>query len=146
MNGLNTRVIGSLKRLYLNDTVQSTISRLVPLDLTFDDNGSIDVYLFQNDYRKLPDLNLLNYENYVRDVIVTSGYSMGGTNYAPVLRGIIEGDSYIQNGFLGFNRKAEPIMNHEYPTFILFITDGENTDRNATDAIIKKSSDMNVFI
>ena len=49
---------GSMTNLYSNGTVQKTINRLVPLGLTFDDNGSIDVYLFQNDYRKLPDLNL----------------------------------------------------------------------------------------
>ena len=47
-----------MANLYSNGTVQKTINRLVPLGLTFDDNGSIDVYLFQNDYRKLPDLNL----------------------------------------------------------------------------------------
>ncbi len=41
---------GSMANLYSNGTVQKTINRLVPLGLTFDDNGSIDVYLFQNDY------------------------------------------------------------------------------------------------
>lgn len=140
---------GSMGSLYSNGTVQRTISRLVPLGLTFDDNGSIDVYLFQNDYRKLADLNLLNYENYVKDVISTSGYAMGGTSYAPVLRAIIEGGSYKQSGFLGFGRKTvttESIVDNGDATFILFITDGENSDRSATDKIIKKSSDMNVFI
>lgn len=76
----------SMANLYSNGTVQKTINRLVPLGLTFDDNGSIDVYLFHNDYRKLPDLNLTNYENYVKNIVNTSGYSMGGTCYAPVLK------------------------------------------------------------
>lgn len=140
---------GSMSRLYSNGTVQRTISRLVPLGLTFDDNGSIDVYLFQNSYKKIADLDLSNYENYVRDVINTSGYSMGGTAYAPVLRAIIEGDSYKQGGFLGFGGKTvttESIVDDGDATFILFITDGENADRRETDEIIKKSSDMNVFI
>lgn len=75
---------GSMANLYSNGTVQKTINRLVPLGLTFDDNGSIDVYLFQNDYRKLPDLNLTNYENYVKNIVNTSGYSMGGTCYVEV--------------------------------------------------------------
>ena len=48
---------GSMCKLYSNGTVQKTINRLVPLGLSFDDNGSIDVYLFQNDYRKLEDLD-----------------------------------------------------------------------------------------
>ena len=140
---------GSMSSLYSNGTVQKTIHRLVPLGLTFDDNGSIDVYLFQNDYRKLSDLNLSNYENYVRNVVSTSGYSMGGTCYAPVLKAIIEGSSYKKGGFLGFGGQTfhtDAIVDNGDPTFILFITDGANADRPATDTIIKKSSNMNVFI
>lgn len=140
---------GSMNKLYSNGTVQNTIRRLVPLGLTFDDNGSIDVYLFQNGYRKIADLNLSNYEYYVRNVINTSGYTMGGTRYAPVLSAIIEGDSNKKGGFLGLGRKtvtAESIVDNGDATFILFITDGENTDKNKTNEIIKKSSDMNVFI
>lgn len=38
------------------------------------------------------------------------------------------------------------IANDKETTFILFITDGENSDREETNKIIKKSSDMNVFI
>ena len=140
---------GSMNMLYANGTVQHTINRLVPLGLTFDDNGSIDVYLFQSDYRKMADLTLSNYENYVKGVISASGYSMGGTNYAPVLNAIIEGGVNYQGGFLGFGRKAvraEAIVDDKEPTFILFITDGENADKGETDRIILKSSGMNVFI
>ena len=140
---------GSMSRLYLQGTVQHTINRLVPLGLTFDDNGSIDIYLFQNDFIKLTDLTLSNYENYVRDIILTSGYRMGGTSYAPVLRAIIEGKICQRIGFLGFNTEIKTenaIVNDKETTFILFITDGENCDREETNRIIKKSSDMNVFI
>lgn len=140
---------GSMSRLYTNGTVQHTIDRLVPLGLTFDDNGSIDVYLFQNDYRKMADLSLSNYEDYVRNVIAVSGYSMGGTNYAPVLSAIIEGGVRYQGGFWRIGRmpqRTAAIVDDAEPTFILFITDGENADRNETDRIILKSSDMNVFI
>ena len=140
---------GSMSSLYSNGTVQNTINRLVPLGLTFDDNGTIDVFLFQSDYRKMEDLNLSNYEYYVQNVIKRSGYSMGGTNYAPVLRAIIDGDSKRKGGFLGIGRKTvatNPIVDNGDPTFILFITDGENGDRSATDNIIIKCSTMNVFI
>lgn len=140
---------GSMSRLYSNGTVQRTLNRLVPLGLTFDDNGAIDIYLFQNDFMKLADLNLSNYENYVQHVIKASGYRMGGTKYAPVLKAIIEGSSHKKAGFLGFSRKSastEAIVDDGDATFILFITDGENTDRDETDNIIRKSSGMNVFI
>ena len=137
---------GSMSMLYRNGTVQRTLNRLVPLGLTFDDNGSIDVYLFSNSFKKLDDLNLMNYENYVDTVVSSSSMSMGGTCYAPVLKAIIEGETK-QKGFLF--RKTEyipPIVDGGDPTFILFITDGENSDCNNTDSVIRNSSGMNVFI
>ncbi len=145
---------GSMSQLYKSGTVQNTINRLVPLGLTFDDNGSIDVYLFQYDYRKISDLTLANYENYVEAVVRKSGYSMGGTNYAPVLTAIIEeaeekAKSQTKKGLFGFGKPAAPasgMTDNGEPLFILFITDGGNADRRATNEIIKKSSEMNVFI
>lgn len=137
---------GSMNGLYANGTVQRTINRLVPLGLTFDDNGTIDVFLFSSTYKKLDDLNLYNYENYVNNVAVRSSVHMSGTNYAPVLRAIIEGDTQ-QTGFLFMKSEyTPPIVDNGDPTFILFITDGENSDRSPTDNIIRKSSTMNVFI
>ncbi len=136
---------GSMSRLYSNGTVQDTINRLVPLGLTFDDNGSIDMFLFQSDYRKMPDLNLSNYEDYVQSVIRLSGYTMGGTNYFPVLQAIIEG-TYVSKGFFRGREWVPPIVDGGDPTFILFITDGENADQSMTNNIIRKSSEMNVFI
>ena len=140
---------GSMYSLYSDGTVQNTINKLVPLGLTFDDNGSIDVYLFQNNYRKMPDLNLSNYEYYISNIVKTSGYEMGGTSYAPVLKAIIEGDVQYKGGFLGFGGHREitnALVDDGDPTFILFITDGENADKTASDAIIRRSSEMNVFI
>lgn len=136
---------GSMSTLYNNGTVQKTINRLVPLGLTFDDNGTIDVFLFSDKYKKIDDLNLSNYESYVTKVVRNSGFSMGGTSYAPVLKAIIEGD--VIKGFWGNVKSAQPaIVDDGDPTFILFITDGENMDKTASDAIIRKSSEMNVFI
>jgi len=140
---------GSMGRLYRNGTVQRTINRLVPLGLTFDDNGTIDVYLFSNAYKKIDDLNLSNYESYVNNIVLKSGFSMAGTSYAPVLKSIIEGNTKTVGGFFGIGAKKiveKPIVDNGDPTFILFITDGENADRADTDQIIRKSSEMNVFI
>ena len=138
----------SMSGLYGSGAVQRTINKLVPLGLTFDDNGSIDVYLFQSDYRKMSDLNLENYESYIKNVVRKSRYSMGGTNYAPVLRAIITGDTKKRAGLFGFGGSVynKPIVDNGDPTFVLFITDGENGDRRESDEIIRKSSEMNVFI
>lgn len=159
---------GSMSNLYGNGTVQKTLKRLVPLGLTFDDNGEIDVYLFQNSYKRMPAMTIDNYENYVKDVINKSGYRMGGTEYAPVLNAIINGSSHMESkseqiqetkrGFFGRTKvvtksvtstqrvQEAAIVDDNDPTFILFITDGENSDHDETDNIIKFASDKNVFI
>lgn len=136
---------GSMSGLYRNGVVQDTLNRLVPLGLTFDDNGAIDIFLFQTDFRKMDDLNLSNYENYVNSVIFNSGYYMGGTNYFPVLQCIIDG-CYISKGLFRGKQWIPPIVDGGDPTFILFITDGENADKAATDTIIRSCSSKNVFI
>lgn len=143
---------GSMGRLYRNGTVQKTLNRLVPLGLTFDDNGSIDLFLFQSDYRQMEDLTLRTYDNYVQQVIMASDYRMGGTAYAPVLRAMIEGTTTVREVKKGLFGTAQEqthipgIVDNTMPTFILFITDGDNSDKPETDEIIRRSSGMNVFI
>ena len=148
---------GSMSDLYRRGVVQNTISRLVPLGLTFDDNGSIDVYLFESGYRKFDDLTIENYEDYVKEVIDKSGYSMGGTNYAGVLNDIVFGGTHTETvqkkGLFGFGKKAvttevhgEAIVSDDQPTFVIFITDGENMDKRETDDVIRRASKENVFI
>ncbi len=150
LSDLHARVVvaldysGSMMKMFNTGIVQKTLNRLVPLGLTFDDNGSIDLYLFKEDFRKFPDLCLQNYENYVEGIIRQSGYTMGGTNYTPVLESIIYGQINISSEpNLPY---CEPVVNNMMPTFVLFITDGENGDRMETDILLKNASKENVFI
>lgn len=130
---------GSMSCLYRNGVVQKTINRLIPLGLTFDDNGSIDLYLFENGYKKMEDVTLHNYGNYVKDVIDKSQYKMGGTSYAPVLRAIMNYDNTSKGGFFKNLFKAK--RERTDITFVLFITDGDNSDRSNTNKVIVDSSD-----
>jgi hypothetical protein len=61
-----------------------------------------------------------------------SRMSMGGTNYAPVLRNIVQ-----------YYKDIEP---SEIPAYIIFITDGENWDERETDKIIRELSKYNMFV
>ena len=151
---------GSMSGLYRNGTVQQTLNRLVPLGLTFDDNGAVDVFLFQDDFRETATMSLNNYADYVESVIDKAGYSMGGTCYAPVLDAVINGAniSYTEieevKGFLGFKKQKEVVkmkhqprlVNDSVPTYILFITDGANSDESKTTALLKQVCTKNVFI
>lgn len=151
---------GSMSSLYRNGTVQNTLNRLIPLGLNFDDDNSIEVLLFQDDFIYMEPINIDNYENYVNDIIYESKYSMGGTHYFQVLNAIINGERgkcFVKNktrgvfGFMKGSSKIEetfvgPIVNKDIPTFVLFITDGDNSDKNSTDVLMKQASNKNVFI
>lgn len=122
---------GSMSNLFRNGSVQETVSRLLPIALRFDDNGELESWLFSNGSERLAAVTKDNYSTYVRKVMNKANMSMGGTNYAPVLKEMV---SYYKD--------IEP---SEVPAFIIFITDGENWDTNETNKIVKELSNLSLI-
>ena len=125
---------GSMSSLYRSGAVQEVLTRLMPLALRFDDNGELDVWLFHHHYYRVESMDLNNFENYVKDEITSKNYRMGTTSYAPVLEDVLR--KYF----------VEDAATSNIPTFVVFITDGSNDDKRATNEIIKESSYKNIFI
>lgn len=127
---------GSMSRLYSNGAVQRVLTRLMPLAFKFDDNGELEVWIFSNDYHRLEPMDLSNFDTYVHDEITRKRYDMGSTEYAPVLRDVLH--KYF----------TEDADSSNIPTFLIFITDGDNdsSDVRPTDKVIVDSSDKNIFI
>lgn len=121
---------GSMYDLYNDGSVQDVLTRLLPLALRFDDNGELEVYVFNNDVNQMPSMTLNNYQTYVKRQILDRRYGpSGGTSYAPVIQQTIH--DYDDGS--------------PYPAFGIFITDGENSDQSCTDAAIRKSSKYRIF-
>lgn len=134
---------GSMGGLYADGTVQDTVERILPFGLGFDDNGEVDFYLFENHYTKIAPITLKNLDNYInRDVL--GKYSMGGTEYAPVLKAIYKDFAEKKGGLFGFGTSVVEKM--DIPVYIIFITDGENSDKRETEEIIRKMSQLGFFI
>ena len=133
LNGLVARVglvldySGSMDWLYNNGTVQSVIEKILPLAMEFDDNNTMECWIFENGYHRLPDINLSNYKDYVKTQIINK-YNMGGTQYASVMKNVVKKYS-----------------NGKLPAYVLFITDGDNSDKSETDSIIIKASKSPIF-
>lgn len=123
---------GSMGNLFSNGSVQNTVTRLLPIALKFDDNGELESWLFSNGFERLDAVTINNYKNYVREVMMHSSMSMGGTNYSPVLRDMVK-----------YYKDIEP---SSIPAFIIFITDGENWDTKETNDIIMELSNYNIFV
>lgn len=121
---------GSMDTLYYNGSVQEVLTRLLPLALKFDDNGELEVFVFNTKSLQLAPMTLDNYDGYVNCEILKKGYKpVGGTRYSPVIN---ETTCRYDDG-------------SSYPAFGIFITDGENSDYEFSDSAIRKSSEFKIF-
>lgn len=122
---------GSMSTRYRNGTVQSILERLFPLALQFDDNGEMELWIFDTDFKRLNNITKDNYYGYI-DREILSKYDMGGTRYAPVLKD-------VYNKYM-----IEDVA--KLPNFLIFITDGDNSDKENTTEVIRKISEYPIFI
>lgn len=119
---------------YNNGNVQNILTRLLPFALKFDDNGQLEVYLFDDACIKMDvDMTEENYASYVEDVIQKGHYPYGGTQYAPAIK--------MTDKFYNDDESKN------IPTLVFFITDGDNykSDRAPSDEAIIKSSKHGIF-
>ena len=140
---------GSMTGLYSNGTVQTVLERILPIAMTFDDNSSLEVYKF--DHRSTPidtEITPSNYEGFV-DKYVNRG-DMGYTNYTPVMEDIVKQGPAAKSGGIGgiikslFTNKVvedKPVI----PTYVIFLTDGDCSDKEETIRYIRQTSDQPIF-
>jgi uncharacterized protein with von Willebrand factor type A (vWA) domain len=127
---------GSMSGLYANGSVQDTVERILPLGLAFDDNNEVDFYIFENGVTKLPEnITLKNLDNYINNKVMNK-YSMGGTEYAPAINRIVK--DFSKSGMFG----SKAI---DYPVYVIFITDGDNSDHREAEEAIRNASKHGVF-
>lgn len=122
---------GSMRTMYRDGTVQDVLERIFPIAMHFDDNAEMEFYWFDNLYKELEPVNYDTIDGYVEKVILSENEHFGGTCYAPVMNEI-------------FSRyaKRDPM---NIPTFVIFITDGNNSDKRATKDVLTEASRYNIF-
>lgn len=119
---------GSMSGLYDDGTVQKTIERLAPLAFRFDDNGVMETMLFDHRLHEMPDITVENYSKYYRNNLRNLNY--GGTCYAPAINALVEQA-----------RRGE----FSYPVFVIFITDGDNSDKEETRKALREASQYEIY-
>lgn len=122
---------GSMYDSFHDGDVQEILSRLLPVALKFDDNGELEVFLFNENCTQVKvSMTEGNYSTYVEEEILHSGLGpSGGTNYAPLVNKTLK---HYNDG-------------SNVPAFVIVITDGANFDQYNTDQAIRKSSESPVF-
>lgn len=153
---------GSMDGLYRSGEVQRLLERLLPIGMAMDNNEEIDFFLFHDRAIAIEPVTVSNIKNFI-DKKVMGKYNMGGTNYAPIINAITKkcGGSDAKfslrdatgGGFLSrLKAKAKEVVlqvptpqKFKLPVYVIFITDGENSDHEEADAAIKNASHYGIF-
>ncbi len=122
---------GSMRSMYKDGTVQEVLERIFPIAMHFDDNAEMEFYWFDNSFKELDPVNYSNLDGYVQQVILSKDDHFGTTKYAPVMNAIIK-------------RYAKKDKSN-IPTFVIFITDGANSDKADAKAALTEASKYNIF-
>lgn len=121
---------GSMSSFYRNGKVQELLEKLIPLALKFDDNGALDFWIFDDKFHRLNEVTMNNFYGFIENEIIGK-YSMGFTKYTPVMEDVYE--KYVVE---------EP---REYPSYIVFITDGDCSDKKKAQDKIIEMANYNIF-
>jgi hypothetical protein len=110
--GLILDISGSMRSLYKNGTVQKVVERILAVASQFDDDGTLDVWVYDNEFSRLKSVSERDFVNYVEDYILSNDliHKFGRNDEPPVMEDVI--NKYIVE---------QPAKE---PTFIVFINDG----------------------
>jgi hypothetical protein len=164
--GFALDISGSMSNNFRRNVVQQVTERMLALGIKFDDNEAIDIFLFGvNDY-EVGELTEDKFENYVDNKISKKYPLEGGTRYAGVIKRIMQKyvpgfdlpkvveTSTSSGGWFGFGKKSKTealvveekvITPLDEPVYIIFVTDGDNSDHEAAEALIREASKYGVF-
>ena len=76
---------GSFRWAYNDGTIQNITERLFPMAMQMDDNGEMEMFLFDDGYKEFSPVTISNLDEYVNNYLIKQGGHYGGTNYEPVI-------------------------------------------------------------
>lgn len=129
----------SMSSLYNSEKIQRLAEKILALGCRFDDNGSIDIFLFGINPYNPGEMTIDNFQNFLDRLL--KRYSLeGGTYYGRVMDEIR--NFYFPNPRGG--RRNAPIR-AEKPVYVMFVTDGETADESDTKQQLQWSSYEPIF-
>jgi hypothetical protein len=132
-------ISGSMSFLYSSGKIQHLAEKILALGCQFDDNGSIDIFLFGEKAHQVGEMTLSNFPNFVLNM--QQKYPLeGGTYYGKVMKAIRS--FYFPKG-KGESRSTAFTSNQ--PVYVMFVTDGATADEKETEQQVKWSSFEPIF-
>lgn len=142
--GLAIDISGSMNDEYRDGIVQDVVERCLALAMSFDLDKKLDVWTFDNGADYIGSVNEGQIDGFVHRDIMNNGKisKWGGTSYGPVLSIIDKFFFGSSSGLFGMFAKKPS----KDPVFIMFITDGENSDTAKFQAILRDFRSKNIYI
>ncbi|MBQ8904818.1 MAG: VWA domain-containing protein [Ruminococcus sp.] len=120
---------GSMMQRYKDGTVQSIVKKMLPLAVQFDNDGSLDFWLYGSLPRRMPAVTMKNFEFAVPMPFEQTMFDLGyGNNEPDVMRQVI--DEY---------------RNSDLPAYVIFITDGDIKLERDIKNLLTDSSRLPIF-
>jgi stress response protein SCP2 len=127
--GLVLDISGSMSGRYSNGTVQEIVNKIVPLAAQFDNDGELDLWYYGSRPKRMPSVNLRNYQDAVPRDWGSLMFSLGYGNDEPrVMKLVIE------------EYAVGECKNGAIPAYVIFITDGGvGSERQMKELLITAS-------
>ncbi|WP_044880289.1 vWA domain-containing protein [Paenibacillus sp. IHBB 10380] len=126
---------GSMRKLYKGGVVQKVIERILAVAIHFDDDGSLDCWIYDTKFSRLPAATEKNIEGYVEKYILNNEKisKFGRNDEPPVMRDVI--------------KKFTVEDTSNLPAYVVFINDGgvKRGSGDTIDKVVIHSSSKPIF-
>lgn len=145
---------GSMQDVYSSGAMQRLVEKALALATQFDDDGSIDFFVFDSTAAYLGEISIDDFAGSVEKL--TKGRRMGSTNYSDAFLTVRNHFGFAppappKKGFFGL-RKAQPAEGGseaskpaEIPVYALFLTDGSPDNKKAAIQALTEVSTAPIF-
>jgi hypothetical protein len=148
---------GSMQDVYRSGAMQRLVEKALALATQFDDDGSIDFFVFDSTAAHLGEISIDDFAGSVDRL--TRGRRMGSTNYSDAFLTIRNHFGFAppappaspKKGFFGL-RKAQPAQSGpaafkpaDIPVYALFLTDGSPDNKKAAIQALTEVSTAPIF-
>lgn len=145
---------GSMDDEFRTGLVDRTVDLFLAAGLKFDDNGSLDVGFFNNDFHSAPTALAEDAGRYLKKARQSAG---GGTSYAPIIENFetklnlnasgqpASEKKGIFGSLFGAKKDSMPAGECKYRAYTGIITDGDNSDKGQFERALNNTSGDTFF-
>ena len=130
-------ISGSMSKMYRTGKIQEFVERILALGTRFDDDGSIDVFLFGKNGYDAGEITIDNFNGSV-DRLIKQYPLEGNTYYGKAMK-------IIRKHYFGSGGKRDKPYSQTHPVYVMFVTDGAPFDRADATNHIQHSSYEPIF-